>query len=276
MSAPKKKAAPRRISSPKIAARASEAATDARSIDPSTLDPSHDARTPDTSIAALITHAETVAESVRSLKGPLSRAKVTLADAERLDALAALLRDQEEVWQTARKATATGAVATRRAPLLKGRNDLFGALDAFVDDAGVVEALAEIGGVDDDDDLDTDTARLVKLARQQCAALEGTEITPARVDEVEASLKSFREARKGVVNVRVAGDTKQQLTEAARVALELRNRVFWALSALDRTVCKRGRYCFREQPKRRAAFAAYATEPRRARKATTEPVTPTG
>lgn len=78
----------------------------------------------------------------------------------------------------------------------------------------------------DDDDLDTDTARLVKLARQQSEALDGTEITPARVDEVEALLKSFREARKGVVSVPVAGETKQQITEAARVALELRNRAF--------------------------------------------------
>ena len=51
-----------------------------------------------------------------------------------------------------------------------------------------------------------------------------------------------------------------------RTAQELRNRAFWALSALDREVCKRGRHRFREEPRRRADFAAYATDTSRAKK----------
>lgn len=273
MAATKKKGATKRVSAPKLTVKSAAKETGPTAIDPSTLDARHDGRAPDASVTTLVTHAEALAESVRSLKAPLAKAKVSLGDADRLDALAALLREREESWQAARKASHPGNVAAARTTLTAGRTDLFGALDAFVDGDEVAEELAAVGGVDDDDDLDDDAARLIKLARRHAAALEGTEITPAKVDEVEAALRAFRTARKGVVSA-PQGETRQKLAEDARVALELRNRVFWALSALDRTVCKRGRYCFRAQPARRAAFAAYATEPARARRPAPAPAPP--
>ncbi len=194
-----------------------------------TLDASNDLRMPDVAVLAVAKRAEDLAGVVRSLRGPLALAKVTVGDADRLDALAALLRTSEGDWQSARKTMATGTVAKCREPLLAGRNDLYGAIDAFVDDERAAKELEEIGSVDDDDDLEADTSRLVALARNHRSDLEGTEISPAKQ--------------------------------------ERRNRVFWALSALDRTVCKRGRFAFRADPKRRAAFGSYMGEVRRAKKA---------
>ena len=50
-------------------------------------------------------------------------------------------------------AMVTGSVAGCRATLLVRRNDLYGGVDAFVEDAATAKALQEIGTVDDDDDL---------------------------------------------------------------------------------------------------------------------------
>lgn len=262
--APASKKAASRKKAPASAARESTEGA----IDVLTLDASHDADVPDASPLSLAAHGESLAATVRSLHAALSKAKVRAADATRLDGLATLLRARETAWQSARRATATGTVASCREPLLTGRNDLFGAVDAFVDDEAAAKELEEIGTVDDDNDLEDDTRRLLALARKHADALDGTEITPAKVDEVEAALVAFRSARKGAVtSERAEGASKQELGEAARVALELRNRAFWALSALDRLVCKRGRFRFRADAKRKALFNAYVTEAKRGRKA---------
>ena len=272
MTTPKKKTSARKPAAKKPAAKKPAAKKlgppkAVAPIDVLSLDAAHDVTTPDAGVVSLATHAEALAGTVRTLLAPLAKAKVAAADADRLDGLAALLRAREEAWQLARKATATGSVALCRPPLLTGRNDLYGAIEAFVDDEAAAKELAEIGTVDDDDDLEADTRRLIALSRTHATDLHGTEITPARVDEVEAALAAFRDARKGVVHTAPEGASKQALSEAARVALELRNRAFWALAALDRTVCKRGRFGLRGDPKRRALFNAYITESRRVKKA---------
>ncbi len=278
MATPKKKTAPK-TAKPKKTAKAAEPKKAAKPVDlVDTLDATNDQKAPDAPALSLAKHAEGLAGSVRALHDALSTAKVSANDADRLDTLAALLRSTEEAWQSARKETATGAVAKARGPLLTGRNDLYGALDAFVDDEKVAAELEDIGTVDDDDDLESDASRLIKLSRAHEVDLAGTEITPARVAEVEAALDAFRKARKGVKpstsgEDAASDETKHALSEAARVALERRNRVFWSLSALDRLVCKRARFRFRSDEKRRAAFSAYATEGRRTKKPAVAPPT---
>ncbi len=232
------------------------------------LDAAHDAYDPDAG-AGVAGHARRRSRATARSLGVAREGEGTPPPTPtRLDGLATLLRARKKARQLARKATATGSVAPCAArPLLTGRNDLYGAIEAFVSDEAVAKELAEIGTVDDDDDLEDDTRRLIALARTHADDLDGTEITPARVDEVEAALAAFRGARKGVVHTAPDGASKQALTEAARVALELRNRAFWALSELDRTVCKRGRFGLRNDPKRKALFNAYVTEAKRGRKA---------
>lgn len=238
-----------------------------------TLDAAMDQKSPDVSVLTLAKHAEQLAGNLRPLLEPLAKAKVTTSDADQLDHLAACLRDAENRWQSARKEATNGAVAKARIPLTAGRDLLFGGVDAFVDEAKVGAELAEIGGIDNDDDLESDTRRLIKLARTYESDFDGTEINPEHVTSVEKALKAFREARKGETGAALAASeapseaTRQALTESARVALERRNRVFWALAALDRAVCKRGRFCFRDDEKRRRLFAAYTTEGRRTKKA---------
>lgn len=271
MATPKKTAKPKtatKTAKPKTATK-----TATQSTDPvESLDAANDQKAPDAPALTLAKHAEDLAGNVRPLLEPLAKAKVSAADGERLDTLAALLRVTETAWQTARKEVATGTVAKCRGPLLAGRNDLFGGIDAFVDDDAAADELADIGSVDDDDDLESDTSRLIALARKHAADLEGTEITPEKVNGTEAALDAFRRARKGAVRVDVVDDdekgaeTKHALTEAARVALGRRNRVFWALSALDRKVCKRGRFRFRADASRRGAFASYTAESGRVKK----------
>lgn len=257
------KAAP--ANAPKVAAKGAPGAT---AIDVDALHRRDDQRDPDTTVTTLANHAETLANTVRTHLSALAAAKVTGEDAARLDALAVLLRGGESTWRAAWKAVSGGDVATARTPLLIGRNDLFGAIEAFAEDDAAQQALVEIGGVDSDDDLEVDTGRLIELARRYAGDLAGTEITPARVGEVEAALGAFRAARKGERSKAGAETTKQELTEAARQALERRNRVFWALSALDRRVCRRGKFRFRADPKRRKDYGSYANEGRVARTTT--------
>lgn len=271
-----KKVAPKEKATENAAPVAAERAVASHGglIDVLTLDAAKDAVAPDASSTALVTHAESLAGTMRSLLEALALAKLGEPEAARLEGMATLLRAREGEWQKARKATATGAVAACRAPLMEGRNDLYGAIDAFVEDESAAKELEEIGTVDDDDDLEDDSKRLIALARKHADDLDGTEITVARVDEVEVALKAFHDARKGVVAAEGEGegDTKQALSEAARVALELRNRAFWALSALDRKVCRQARFRFRKDAKRRALFNAYVTEAKSAQKAKTPKV----
>lgn len=222
-------------------------------------DPAHDATQPDAPVAQLITRAQRLANDVRTLIAPLARAKVSLDHATQLDALAQTLGEAESAWQTAWMKGAPGAVAKSRRALLTGRTDLAEALRVFADhDESTQSALDAIAGVEDDDDLASDVARLIPLAQKHAADLDGTEITPAHVDGVASSLKAFGAARAGAREVSDGTTTAQALSEAARQARAQRNRAFWSLATLTRTVIARGRFAFRHDPERRGLFVGYA------------------
>lgn len=231
---------------------------------------------PDAPVAQLVVHAKALANDVRALAEPLAKAKVTLADAARLDTLAEALEGAESAWQIAWAKGAPGAVAAARKVLLRGRSDLFEALRVFALNDGATQlALDRIAGVEGDDDLAADAARLVPLARQHAADLDGTEITPAAVDGVEAALKSFGAARAGARGGPDEPTTEQALTESARKARAGRNRAFWTLAGLTRQVCLRGRFAFRHDPSRASKFTGYVRAGRAAKPAEPGPIDPT-
>jgi hypothetical protein len=241
----------------------------AYTFDPDRLDKTHDTKPPNWSVAGLAQHAETLAQSVRANVGPLVNAKVTLADADALDAHAGHLRAQEDLWQACLARYATGVVAKLRAKVVAGNRELYGALRTFVDDAHpthhALDAIPEEGRADD---LDAGTSRLIELARSHARDLEGTEVTPARVAVIEGDLQAYRAARAGVREGAESVTTVQTLDAQSRDAWELRNRAFWALVALDRTVCKRGRFRFRGDRVKARLFRAHTATPQRRRKKT--------
>lgn len=229
-------------------------------------DPAQDTLPPDAPVGQLITRAQRLANDVRTLLAPLSRAKVSLEHAAQLDALAQALADAESAWQTAWAKGAPGAVAKSRRALLTGRTDLAEALRVFADhDESTQSALDAIAGVEDDDDLAADVARLIPLAQKHAADLDGTEISPAHVDGVASALKAFGAARAGAREVSDGSTTAQALSEAARQARARRNRAFWELAALTRTVIARGRFAFRHDPERRGLFFGYVRASRAAK-----------
>ena len=216
---------------------------------------------PDVAVGALLLHSERLVKTVASHAAELTSAKITPKHQGELARRIAALRTTEAAWQKARGAIAPGVVAKARGVLTLGREDLAGALRAFAEDHEATQlALDAIGGVDDDDDLEADVEALLPLARAHAAELKGTEITPAHVNGVEKALAAFRAARAGARSA--AGDetTAQALSKAALSARRARNEAFWALSALNRQVCVRARFCFRRDAKRRALFGNYSAE----------------
>lgn len=240
-------------------------------IDVEALETKHDGRTPDAPVGRLAAHSRALAETVRAQHAGLSKARLGEDDARWLLACAGLLEATEDRWLEARRATPPGALAAARQAVTDDRMTLFLGLDAFVEGDDVARELADIGGVDDDDDLAQDTRRLVKLCRMHAKSLEGTEVDAAMLDAVEARLAAFAEARRGVVP-EADGTTRQVLSEEARQALARRNRVFWALAERNRQVCKRGQFVFRDDEPRRGLFVGYLTATRRRRAA--DPATP--
>ncbi len=216
---------------------------------------------PDAKVTLLTRHAETLANTVEHDAGELALVKIGPETATQLREASKALRDAEAAWVKARGAGSTGTVAGVRTTLTEGREDLFGALRLFATDDRTQKELDEIGGVDDDDDLEHDVERLVALARKHADKLADTEITAERVDEVEATLAAFHAARVGKrTTTDDGGTTVQQLTATAREALRARNVAFWTLAALDRLVCARGTFRFRRDEKRAAAYTAYTAE----------------
>jgi putative membrane protein len=217
-------------------------------------------RAPNGVVGDLAVHAEALADAVRSELGRLANAKITAADAAALVAGAARLRAAEGEWVDAQRAATPGNVARARAALTAGRKLLFGGIGAFVEHPAAKRELKRIGGVENDADLDADAARLVVLARRYAGDLDGTEVTPAAVDQMESDLAAFRAARAGA-----AGDSasKAAVQTRARDAAAARNAAYWSLLALDKLVCKRGRFRFRDDATRRAAFGAFSTERKR-------------
>lgn len=246
---------------PKLAAKPAGAVGEAPPPDTSKQDV-----VPDVPVATLTAHAEALANIVDEHAKPLTLVKVTTADAASLRGGVAALRELNKAWKNARKASAPGTVASARELLTEGREDLFGALRLFAPNADTQAKLGEIAGVDDDDDLDADVEALLPLAAKHAAELEGTEVTPKRVKEVEALLEQFRAARAGVrarTDGKAHGEgvtTAQSLSASALKAQRARNAAFWALSALDRLICARARFGFRRDAKLRALFASYIVD----------------
>ena len=235
-------------------------------VDIEKLDRTRDAQSPNASVATLATHATKLAASVRTHADALALAKVTPEDADQLDAHEKLLREREADWQAQVARYVPGVVAAARKTVIEGNRDLYGALTTFVDDTATVAALDAIPGEDSDDAIDTGTDRLIALARKHADDLQGTEVTPSRVDEVTLSLEQFRAARAGKREGANGTTTVQAFDLESRRAWELRNRAFWALAELDRRVCKRARFRFRGDPSRRALFKAYTATARKPRK----------
>jgi len=228
------------------------------------LDRDDDTRAPDASVAHIKEHARNLAETLRAQLAGLTKARLSEADAVWLLACAELLQTTEDAWLAARRASPKGVVAEARDALTDDRMTLFLGLEAFDNDPKLADELADIAGVEDDDDLAEDSRRLLKLGYARVASLADTEITEAFLDSVRARLQAFEDATRGVVDTD-DGTTRQVLSEAARVALGHRNRVFWALAGHCRKVCMRAQFAFRKDPVRRGLFASYLTVARRRR-----------
>ena len=225
---------------------------------------------PDAKVTVLTKHAEALANTVERDAADLALVKLTADHATQLRDGATTLRDAETAWQKARAAGAAGTVADLRVALSEGREDIFGALRLFAPDAKTQATLDDIAGVDDDNDLDSDVARLLPLTTTHAAALVGTEVTPEHVVKVAETLTKLRAARAGTRKTRTDEETTTQaLSGSALAAQRARNVAFWSLSALDRLVCARAGYRFRRDAKRAGDYTSYSVE-RGPRKPTTK------
>lgn len=204
----------------------------------------------------LVLHANNTAGSVRSALKKLVLAKITAADATALEAGAARLRSAEEDWLAKQRGASPGTLAACRTPLLAGRNLLFRGIDAFVEEKAARKELRSIGGVDNDSDLESDTTRLIALARKHSGDLAGTKVTPEKVNATETALVAFRAARAGAA---LDGPTKADLVLAANTALAARDAAFWSLMTLDQRICKRARFQLDDDPTTRREFASPTT-----------------
>ena len=107
--------------------------------------------------------------------------------------------------------------------------------------------------------------RLIALTHRHLVDLEGTEITAAYLTDLKASLAAFEAARSVVHTHSMQVDGPLVATRARR------NRAFWALAALDRTVVKRCQFGLRRDPEIAAQFTSYHNALRRRRKAAATP-----
>jgi hypothetical protein len=262
-STPKSKATSTKAS--KIRTKASKAKAAPKAAGPT--HPDND-RKPDAPAGVLVTHARKLANQVRTDATTLVLAKITPADADQLDELADALEAAQTSWDAVRDAQGRGAVVKLRGPLLAGREHLFAALRTFADHSEATQrALDQIAGVEGDEDLVTDTRRLLVLARKHQKDLDGTDVTPQRVAQVKEALAAFQAARSGARH-QEDGDktTSQHESDAMRQARQARNRAFWGLASLVRLVSRRGQYAFRNDKSRRARYNLYrsSTAPRSA------------
>jgi hypothetical protein len=221
----------------------------------------HEEKKPDAPPGAVATHARKLANQVRTDADVLSRAKVTPVDAVRLDALADALDAAQTSWDAAKDVQKQGAVARLRAPLRAGRDHLFDALRTFADeDETTQRALDGIAGVEGDEDLVTDTVRLLTLAHKHRKDLDGTDVTPERIEEIRGALAAFKAGRSGA---RDKDDTEQttsqQESDTLRKARHARDRAFWELATLVRLVSRRGQYAFRNDKAKRARYNLYTS-----------------
>jgi hypothetical protein len=245
------------------AARAIPAAASSKVAPSAAVEPINplDEKKPDAPAGTVVTHARALANQVRTDATELARAKVSPADADRLATLADALDTAQTAWTTAKDAQGQGAVAKRRAPLRAGRDHLFEALRTFADTSETTQrALDDIAGVEGDDDLATDTSRLLILADKHRRDLDGTDMTPGFLAELRQKLAAFQAARSGKRGEEEGDPTTSQTeSEAMRQARRARNRAFWELATLSRHVCRRGQYAFRHDKNKRANYTLYRT-----------------
>ena len=214
------------------------------------------ARRPDAPPALVAKHARRLASQVRVDAAALAHAKVAAPDAHRLETLADALDAAQEAWLVIQDARAVGVVAATRDPVRAGRDHVFAALRTFADANPTTQsALDDIGDVQGDDDLISDTTRLLALAKKHHHDLDGTDLTDARLATIRSALGLFAAARGGAQAA--AGTTTQAEDEVTRSARRARNRAFWALADLDRQVARRGQYAFRDDEAKRARYAMY-------------------
>lgn len=231
----------------------------------------NDDRRPDAPVEALSRHAAAIAKCVRRDGDALSVARIVAADAEQIESLVRQLDEAQERWVTLNDGRSTGAVASARAPVREGRDQLFDALRTFADhDATTQQRLDEIADVQNDDDLVDDTTRLLALAKRHAKHLEGTDVTAARITEIRGSVEAFRKARSGAREA-PATTSAQAESRALLTARRARNRAFWSLAELVRTVARRGQYAFRQDPVKRKDYALYRRSSGTAAAETTEP-----
>lgn len=228
-----------------------------------------DDRRPEGPVEAHGGHARSLAKFVRRDVEALRSAKLSPADAEALESKAHALDEAQRRWLVLSDKQVAGQVAAARTPLIKGRDQLYLGLRTFAEDPDTQRRLDEIGEVENDDDLIEDAVRLVALAKRHAQELEGTDITPARVAEVNAALDGFRRAREGERSAPENG-TAQAESRAMLVARRARNRAYWSLAELVRRVVKRGQYAFRDDPVKRKDYVLY----RKANAPATKPATP--
>lgn len=214
------------------------------------------ARRPDAPPALLAKHARKLASQLRVDVAALAHAKVVAADAHRLETLADALDAAQEAWLVIQDARAVGVVAETRDPVRAGRDHVFAALRTFADANPTTQStLDDIGEVQGDDDLISDTTRLLALAKKHHRDLEGTDLTDDRLSAIRSALGLFVAARGGAQAA--TGTTTQAEDEATRSARRARNRAFWALAELDRQVARRGQYAFRDDESKRSRYAMY-------------------
>lgn len=259
------RAATRKSPSPSAATSDEAAATSSAAVSTE-----HDMTPPDASVTLVVDHSRQLAALVRRHAAALAMAKVTPAMADQLEAFASDVSARETDYTRRRDAVDLGVVGRARAVLRDGRDQLFEALRAFAeDDVATQRALDDIAGVENDDDLVQDTVRLISLSERHAKDLAGTDVTPARLREVETSMTEFRAARSAI-----RGDGRPMDAEVLRARAQ-RNRAFWSLAMLSRTVVKRARYAMRQDESVAALFVSYHAARRRRRKPAPTPATPT-
>jgi hypothetical protein len=245
---------------PTVAEEAASAGAAVRSVDVGALDRSNDATHPNTKVTRIIRRTREVSRAVRRYATKLGRMKVTVADADQLDALADALDERERAWQQVRHQVTTGSVADARGAVMTLVDTLAEALGVFVDEGHPTHAaLAEVSGAANDDDRETYALRVTELARRHAHDLDGTDYGPEYVARCVAAIKRFRDARIGDRTHATDGTTidREALSAEAREAVRLRNRVFWALAARFKLVAKRAKFGLADDPAASRVFLSY-------------------
>ena len=228
-------------------------------LDLATLDASHDDTAPDAPVQTLVGHAKRLATRVRKHWKTLRKGKVKPDAAASIEAGLHLLRTAETRWSNFRALAKRSAPQRTRDAVALGRGDLLQAARLFCeDDPAVQRVLGDLSEGATDDELVSDTERLLTVYDDHAARFDGTDVTPERVRAIRDAVEALHDETTGVEAVDGVGG--EALSEEAREALRLRNRAFWFVAAVVRDVCKRGQYIYRAQPRERALFSLYTTQ----------------